>query len=745
MRSPNVAFVATYVPRQCGIATFTHDNARAVAKTQGFVLGENQKIQVIALHKPTDTFRYRDEVGFVLRQPQRRDYLEAAEFVNISPIDVVCLQHEYGIFGGDDGKYVLDFMEALHKPVVTTLHTVLRQPSDGQRQTLSRVCEIANQVVVIAEKARGMLKDIYAVDPEKIVQIPHGVPNVPFMDPGFYKDQYRLEGKKVLLTFGLIGPGKGIEYAIDAVARLVPDFPNLTYVVLGATHPEVKRENGEAYRVSLQQRVEALGIKDNVLFFDRYVSDEQLMEFLLMADLYITPYLAKEQISSGTLSFAMGCGKAIVSTPYWYAEEMLDEGRGLLSPFADPQDMADQLRRLLSDEVECNQIRKRAYQFTRSMVWEEVGKQYMSVFKKATAAGVPKGAIKRPISPDLPEIRLDHLRILTDDTGLLQHAIYATPDRKMGYTTDDNARALRFISRYWAFSKDDSVLPLAQTYLSFILYAFDEEKQRFHNFMGYDREWQDEMGSDDCQGRTLGALADTLLHAPNDSIAGLAKVLFEKALPVAKHLVSPRAWAWSLLACDTYIKRFGGAREVRHIRDELAKKLHGAFVANASEEWCWCENEVTYDNGRICKALLLSEKLVHWGEAMCHGLHALEWLMKVQTSSSKGHLSLIGNDGWFKRGGKRAQFDQQPIDAAALLSACHDAYRMTRDARWKQEMKKCFNWFLGANDLNMPLYDFKTHGCHDGLHGHGVSQHQGAESTLSWLMSVLRMHQEGGF
>lgn len=745
MRSPNVAFVSTYVPRQCGIATFTHDNAKAVAKAQGFALGDNQKIQVICLHKPSDEFHYGEEVGFVLRQPQRRDYLEASEFVNISPIDVVCLQHEFGIFGGDDGKFVLDFLEALRKPVVTTLHTVLRQPSDGQRATMSRVCEISQQVVVIAEKARSMLEEIYGVAPEKIARIPHGVPNVPFMDPGFYKDLYKLEGKKVLLTFGLIGPGKGIEHAIDAVARLVPDFPNLTYVVLGATHPEVKRQFGEAYRVGLQQRAEGQGIQDNVVFFDRYVSDEQLMEFLLMADLYITPYLAKEQISSGTLSFAMGCGKAIVSTPYWYAEEMLNEGRGLLAPFGDPQGMADQLRRLLSDEVECNQIRKRAYQFTRSMVWEEVGKQYMAAFKRATEAGVPKAVLRRPANPDLPEIRLDHLRVLTDDTGLIQHAIYATPDRAKGYTTDDNARALRFISRYWAFTKDDDVLPLAQTYLAFLLYAFDGEKRRFHNFMGYDRKWLDDAGSDDCQGRALGALSDTLLHAPNDSIAGLAKVLFEEALSVTRQLISPRAWAWSMLACDTYVKRFGGAREVREARDDLASKLHAAFIANSAPEWCWCENEVTYDNGRICKALLLAERLIHWGESNCHGIHALEWLMQAQTNPRSGHLSLIGNGGWFTRKGHKAQFDQQPIDAAALLSACHDAYRYTGDEKWKREMKKCFNWFLGANDLNTPLYNFRTHGCHDGLHNHGVSQHQGAESTLSWLMSVLRMHQEGGF
>ncbi len=745
MKPPSVAFIATYVPRLCGIATFTHDNALAVSGSMGKTLGQTSKVQVVALHRPADAFRYGPEVGFLLRQPQRMDYQEAAEFLNISSIDVVCLQHEFGIFGGDDGKYILDLLAALRKPVVTTLHTILTRPSEGQRAALSRVCDVSNEVVVIADKARSILTEVYGVPSEKILHIPHGVPDVPFMDPGYYKDQYHLEGKKVLLTFGLLGPGKGIEHAIDAVALLVKEFPNLTYVVLGATHPEVKRQFGEAYRTSLEQRAEAKGIKQNVLFFDRFVSDEQLHEFLLMADLYVTPYLAKEQISSGTLSFAMGCGKAVVSTPYWYAEEMLAGGRGLLCDFANPEAMAAQLRRLLSDEVECNQIRKRAYQYTRSMVWDKVGRKYLEAFNRAAEAGVPAAVTRRSLPTGLPEIRLDHLRIMTDGTGLIQHAIFATPDRTQGYCTDDNARALRFIVRYWDLFKDESVLPLAQTYLAFLLYAFNEQTHRFRNFMSYDHRWLEESGSDDCQGRTLGALADTLLYAPNDSVAGIAKRLFEQALPSTRTLVSPRAWAWTILACDTFVKRFGGAREVRDVREDLSARLIGAFQANATDEWPWCENEVTYDNGRICKALMVAEAISDPPGRTDFGLRSLEWLMKTQTDPKGGHLSIIGNAGWLKREGFRAQFDQQPIDAAALLSACHDAYRRTRDDRWKVEMKKCFNWFLGANDLNMPLYDFQTHGCHDGVHDHGVSRHQGAESTLSWLMSALRMHQEGWF
>ncbi len=479
MKTPSIAFIGTYPPRLCGIATFTKDLVNAVAANTDLPVQEHPRLRVVALHNPAETVHYGDEVEFLIRQAQRRDYHEAAEFLNISSVDVVCLQHEFGIFGGEAGGYVLDLLEALRKPVVTTLHTVLAEPEEEYRAVMSRICDISSSVVVIAQKARSLLSDVYGVDPLKVHHIYHGVPDVAYLDPGYYKDQFQLEGKKVLLTFGLMGPSKGIEHAIDAMALLVKDFPNLVYVILGATHPELKRQFGESYRLSLQQRAEKLGIEDHVLFFDRYVSDEMLLEFLLMSDFYITPYLSREQISSGTLSFALGCGKAIVSTPYWYAEELLAEDRGLLAPFGDAKRMADQLRRLLTNEVECNQIRKRAYQFGRLMLWKECGRQYLDVFRGAAEAGVPKTVTKRSLPTALPEMRLDHLRLLTDDTGVLREAHHATPRKHSGYTTDDNARALRFVMRYYDLYQDESVLPLAQTYLSFLLYALDEGTDRF--------------------------------------------------------------------------------------------------------------------------------------------------------------------------------------------------------------------------------------------------------------------------
>lgn len=743
MKCPSVAFISTALPRMCGIATFTNHIANAISMLSGIPLNQNPKVKIVALHNPLDNIRYPSEVEFIIRQPIKKDYIQAAEFLNISQYDVVCLQHEYGIFGGDDGKYIVELLENLRKPVVTTLHTVLKNPSPSQKEVLKKVCDLSNYVIVIAAKAKEMLRDVYSIPTEKVVHIYHGVPDVPFMDPNFYKDQFNLEGKKVLLTFGLIGPGKGIEYAIDTVAKLAKDYPQLVYVILGATHPEVKKISGESYRISLQKRSEELGIKDRVIFFDRFVTDEQLSEFLLMADYYITPYPHKEQISSGTLSFALGCGKAIVSTPYWYAEELLSDGRGLLAEFNNSDSMAECLGRYLSSEVECTQFRKRAYQFARKMVWREIGHNYIKVFQMAAESGIPTRVIKKPIALSLPELRLDHLRRMTDDTGIFQHCVYSIPRRDHGYTTDDNARALRFVMRYYDQYKDDSVLDLAYIYLSFLEHSFNKEKKRFRNFLSYERVWLDEVGSEDCQGRAMAALADTLVLSPNPSMAGLAKELFDNALESLASFKSPRAWAWVIAATDRYLKRFGGAREVRELRDQMSQKLIEAFKNNMTEDWMWCENYLTYDNARLSKALIIAAVVTNKEENLELGLKSLEWLLKIQTNPKTGYLSIIGNDGWLTRGGTKAQFDQQPLEVAALLSACHEAYKATKDSKWLEEMKRCFNWFLGANDLNTPLYDFSTHGCCDGLQANGVSQNQGAEATISYLGALLRMNEEG--
>ena len=746
LRPIDVSFVGTYPPRQCGIGTFTHDLGQSIAQLQGETVGTGETVRVVALSNKGGVYNYGPEVQFEIQAQHRMDYRGAADFLNLSAADVISLQHEFGIFGGDDGAYIIDLLSRLTRPVVTTLHTVLQEPTPGQLETLKTVCAHSTLVVVMAQKAIELLVNIYAVPREKILLIHHGAPDIPFLDPVYTKDQFQAEGRRVILTFGLLSPNKGIEVAIEAIASVVEEFPDLLYIVLGATHPEVKRLFGEEYRLSLERLVKSKGLEEHVVFYDGFVSLEQLTRFLVAADIYITPYLAKEQITSGTLAYAMACGKAIISTPYWYAEELLAEERGLLVPFHDPEALAVQLRRLLGDEAERDVIRKRAYQFGRQMVWREVASAYIEALRRALyerrgpIIGLPTRQ-RTTKHPSLPEIRLEHLRLLTDDTGILQHAAFTTPDRRHGYATDDNARALILTIMNWKLFKDEEILPLLQRYLSFLNYAVNEESGRVRNFMDYDRHFVEEMGSEDSHARTLWALGTAVADSSTDSIIGLAARTFQQILPVCEDFTSPRAWAYSILGSFAYLKRFGGDREAQRIHSVLAERLLKSFVDNGSPDWPWGEDIVTYDNARLPQALIAAGHYLGKDDMRDHGLRSLEWLLEIQTDPQGGHLSLIGNNGWLKRKGKRARFDQQPMDAMALIDACYEASLVTEDERWLASIEQCFDWFLGRNDVHATLVELTTGGCRDGLHAAGVSQNQGAESTISWLMALHRVHQ----
>ena len=742
----DVSFVGTYPPRQCGIGTFTHDLGQSVAQLQGETVGTGEIVRVVALSNKRGAYNYGPEVQFEIQAQHRMDYRGATDFLNLSAADVISLQHEFGIFGGDDGSYVIDLLSHLTRPAVTTLHTVLQEPTTGQLETLKAVCTHSTLVVVMAQKAIELLVDVYGVPREKILLIHHGAPDIPFLDPVYTKDQFQAEGRRVILTFGLLSPNKGIEVAIEAIASLVKEFPDMLYIVLGATHPEVKRLFGEEYRLSLERLVKSKGLEEHVVFYDRFVSLEQLTRFLVAADIYITPYLAKEQITSGTLAYAMACGKAIISTPYWYAEELLAEGRGQLVPFHDPEALANQLRRLLGDEAERDVIRKRAYRFGRQMVWREVASAYMEAFRRALherrgpIIGLPtRERTTKHLS--LPEVRLEHLWLLTDDTGILQHAAFTTPNRRHGYTSDDNARALILTIMNWKLFKDEEILPLLQRYLSFLNYALDEETGRVRNFMDYDRHFIEEVGSEDSHGRTVWALGTAVAYSSTDSIVGLTARTFQQILPVCEDFTSPRAWAYSILGSLAYLKRFGGDREAQRIHTILAERLLKSFVDNGSPDWPWGENTVTYDNARLPQALIAAGHYLGKDDMCDHGLRSLEWLLEIQTDLQGGHLSLIGNNGWLKRKGKRARFDQQPIDATALIDACYEAFLVTEDEGWLASIDQCFDWFLGRNDVHATLVELTTGGCRDGLHAAGVNQNQGAESTLAWLMALHRAHQ----
>ncbi|HOM29786.1 MAG TPA: glycosyltransferase family 4 protein [Deltaproteobacteria bacterium] len=743
-RPMKIALIGNFQPRQCGIATFTTDLHTALEQ-------ENRGGQCLAvvMNDVPEGYPYPPQVRFEINQRVLRDYLMAAEFLNISGVDVACLQHEYGIFGGDYGVYILDLLENLRMPVVSTLHTVLKEPNPWQLAVVKRLAQLSDRLVVMSNKARQILREVYAVPEHKTVMIHHGIPDVPFVDPNYYKDQYGVEGRKVILTFGLLSPGKGIETMIEALPLVVKNHPDAVYIVLGATHPHVRRDQGESYRLSLQRLARGLGVGDHVIFHNRFVDLQELCEFLGAADVYVTPYLQKEQITSGTLAYALGSGKATVSTPYWYAEEMLADGRGRLVPFKDPAALAERVNDLLSNEVERHAMRKRAYTFCREMVWKEVARRYLEVFAevKQERERSPKPVYYAKTvgaSPsEIPQPKLDHIVRLTDDVGILQHAKYIVPDRFHGYCTDDNARALiAVLMAREMIPEDEQASLMVPTYLAFLFHAFNEENSRFRNFMGYDRRWLEDKGSEDSHARALWALGEAVALAWTDDIRAVAKHLFEKALPVVTDFSSPRAWAFALIGIASYLRMFAGDSEVRRVRERLAEMLLGLYRQTACDDWPWIEDRLAYANGKIPQALILTGRSLENDEMLQAGIESLDWLYREQTDP-KGHFVPVGNNGWYEKGGVKARFDQQPVEVYHMIEACREAYSATGDEIWVTRAQCCLEWFLGRNDLNVPLYDHKTGGCCDGLQAGGPNRNQGAESTLACFLSLLSINRFG--
>jgi hypothetical protein len=619
---------------------------------------------------------------------------------------------------------------------------VLAEPSPGQRTVLKELARLSDRVVVMSHLAQKMMHDVYGVPGEKTVYIPHGIPDVRFADPSAYKEQFGVEGRRVLLTFGLLSPGKGIEVAIRAMPKIVEQHPDVLYIILGATHPHVLKNEGNAYRNSLESLVDQLGLDNHVVFHNRFVTLDELLGYIGVADIYVSPYPNKQQITSGTLAYALGSGKAVVATPYWHAEEVLAEGRGRLFPFGDSEALAKNVNELLSNPAELAAVRKRAYAYGRPMVWKEVARSFL-----ALGADVVKERNRKPRPllltraeatevAAIPDVSMAHLRRLTDDTGILQHAVYAVPNRHHGYCTDDNSRALVAALMLYDLTKDDEALSLADTYLSFIHHAFNPQQNRFRNFMSYDRRWLEDIGSEDVHGRTVWALGSAAMLAPNDAVLSMSMRMLHESIPALENLHAPRAWAFSLIGLHAYLTRFPGDTPARRIRLSLAERLMGMFQENASADWPWCEDVLTYDNAKLPHALILAGKETENKAMLEQGLHSLEWLVKLQILEN-GRVSLIGNRGWLDRSGKRARFDQQPVEAMALVEACAQAYRVTSDEIWFDRARAFLDWFTGNNDTGASLYDHQTGGCRDGLSADGPNLNQGAESTLAWLVALL--------
>ncbi len=662
-----IAFVGDHLPRKCGIATFTSDLLAAVATAH-----PQSQCFCVSVNDIPGGYDYPEVVRFEIEEQDLSSYLRAADFLNISNVDIVCLQHEFGIFGGPAGGHILAFLRELRMPVVTTLHTVLREPRSDQRRVMQELIALSTRLVVMAERGRQMLQSVYGAPAEKIDLIPHGIPDVGFVDPTYFKDQFGVEGKVVLLTFGLLSPNKGIEYVLNALPKILAEFPDVVYIVLGATHPNELREHGEAYRLSLEILAKKNKIEKNVIFYNDFVDLENLKEFIGAADLYITPYLNEAQITSGTLAYAFGAGKAVVSTPYWHAAELLADDRGVLVPFADAPAIAREVIGLLRDDTRRHAIRKNAYRIGREMVWSNVAQLYMRSFEVSRLEGpalsrkslLAKTLDQRP--RELPELKLNHLSRMTDSTGVFQHAIFSVPNFSEGYCTDDNARAFILAVLLGELGEEpESLRTLATTCAAFLHHAFDTKTGRFHNHMSFDRRWLDAQGSEDCHGRALWALGVVVGRSPFRSFQMMAGQLFALALPALTEFTSPRAWAFGLIGIHEYLRRLSGDSLVNQTRDILTSRLMDLFERSAKSDWPWFEDELSYDNAKLAHALILSGRATGQSEVFERGLQALRWLNEVQMSEN-GHFRPIGSNGFYRRGEYARQF--RP---AARRGPCH--------------------------------------------------------------------------
>lgn len=740
-----IAFVGNYLPRQCGIATFTTDLCNALATEYG-----SERLFAIPVNDPESSYEYPERVRLELDQEDVSSYERAAEFLNFNGNDLVCLQHEYGIYGGIAGRHILALLHKLTMPVVTTLHTVLKDPNPDQRAVLEEIARLSDRLIVMSEQAAQFLREVYAIPSGKIDIIPHGVPDFQFMDPNYFKDRFGTEGKSVLLTFGLLSPNKGIENVIRALPAILARHPNVVYIVSGVTHPHIRRREGERYREELQALAEQLGVSSNLILVNRFVSAEELVEHVGAADIYITPYRQEAQIVSGTLAIALGAGKAIISTPYWHAKELLADNRGILVPFENPDAIAEAVLRLLDNEGERHAMRKRAYLHSRETIWPKTARKYMASFQRARferslqprATQKDDGPVNAPDS--LPALNTAHLLNMTDDTGILQHAIFSIPNTSEGYTTDDNARALIVsihLDEDAAYEGKRECPNLSQRYLAFLWLAFNPATGRFRNFLGYDRRWLEESGSDDSHGRALWSLGKVLGNSRNAGLRGAAGRLFEAAVPVTLTFTSPRAWAFCILGMQAYLDWFPGDRAIQNARNILANRLLDIYERSHSETWRWFEKSLSYSNARLSQALILAGWRSDNQRMIEAGMDSLKWLVAEQHRDDKEIFVPIGSNGFFIEGCNKARFDQQPVEACATVSACIEVYRLTEESYWFEEAQRVFRWFLGKNDLQVPLYDATTGGCKDGLHPDRINENEGAESTLSFLMALLEMRE----
>ena len=736
-----IAFIGNSLPRRCGIATFTTDLQQSVAASR-----EHLQTSIIAMCDYDQTYAYPETVGFEIRDDQPDDYVRAANALNAGKFDVISLQHEFGIFGGRAGEHILLLMSRVTMPIVTTLHTVLVQPSVGQRRVLEAIIRLSAKIVVMAEKARALLISVYDVHADKIEVIAHGIPEVAFREPDHAKAQLGFAGRSVILTFGLLSPNKGIEVMIDAMPDILKQCPDAVYVVLVATHPNLVRSEGEAYRNTLAERARNMGVEAHVVFKDQFVDRPSLLCFIAMCDVYVSPYLNEAQMTSGTLAYSFGMGKAVVSTPYWHAQELLGGGMGVLVPFGDTGAIGQEVAGLLTNDSRRLALRRRAFAASRSMIWARTAERYLAVFESVQRDNRLKLIAGRETKvnsrnrPMMPEIQFAHLQSLCDDTGIYQHSVYYVPDRLHGYCVDDNARALLLACVLNVSGEKSLPEVTVSRFAAFIQNAWNPDKRRFRNFMSFDRRWLEDQGSEDSHGRTLWALGEATRSDPQSSRRDWAADLFAKALPISQELTSPRAWAFALLGLDGYCVSRPHDTGAALIRQRLAERLMALLAQVETKDWIWFEEGLAYDNARLSQAMMVTGVATQTPSYTDAGVHTLQWLVSLQTSPNGCHRP-VGSQSFGDRRMAPKPFDQQPLEASATLSACIAAWHATGEPYWVAEAERAMAWFFGQNDLSELLVDADTGSCRDGLHPDRANENRGAESALCYFLGLVAIRQ----
>ncbi len=742
MKKIKIVCIGNYVPRQCGIATFTRD------LVESFSARNNRRkfhseVSVVAINDHNNTYNYPEIVKYQIREAQQKDYLETVRLINFSNADVCILQHEYGIYGGENGIYLLPMIRRLKKPLVAVLHTVLKNPSYNEKAIIQEIEKRAEKLVVLSKRAVDFLTDSYSIKKDKIEIIEHGVPDFHFRDKSSYKKKLNLAGRKSLFTFGLLSRDKGIETVINALPSVVRQHPEVLYIVMGKTHPAVVRASGEEYRNYLISLVAKKNLRNNVVFFNRFASNEELISYLYATDIYVIPNLNKAQITSGTLSYAIGSGAAVVSTKFWHAQELLADGRGKLFNFGDSLELAEVINALLHKPDVLDNMRIKAYNYGRKMRWPETGAKYIDLLSDARVSWKgPQPEVETIISPlALPDFHLTYIKKLTDDTGILQHAKYTVPDFRHGYCLDDNARALLLCIMAYRQKRLEDALELIHGYISFVNYMQNEDGT-FRNLLSFRREFLDEIGSEDCFGRTIWALGYLIRFTPNDAYFQIGMEIFLKAAPHFQKLRTLRGIAYTIIGISHFLRYAPTDTRMLQILKELTAKIINLYDKSKDKDWFWFEPLITYANGFIPLALLHSHEITEDQKTLAVAKESMDFLTKV--TFKKDYLSPVGSDNWYKKGGEPSQFAQQAIDAMAMVLMYYQAYFITGDSKYAHLKSSSFMWFLGQNEFGIPLYDFETHGCCDGLESYGVNNNQGAESTLAYHiahLTVLLVHE----